>query len=626
MDVDAQRSVVRFQQLKAGVPIMGGELIVHLDNARNIQAVMARTIPSPAINTTPAITPAAAAQTALAQVARTAGNASALRVSTPELWIYDPSLIGPGSALPRLVWRMEVTSTARELIRELVLVDAQRGSIALHFNQIETAKNRMTYNASNGLVLPGTLVCNEANTCLSPPNDSHVAAAHLYAGDTYDFYASNFGRDSLDNAGLTLTSVVHFDSGYQNAYWDGAEMVYGDGSGFPLADDVVAHELTHGVTQYTSNLFYYYQAGAINESLSDVFGEFVDLTNGRGTDTAAVRWLIGEDVSGLGAIRSMKDPPAFGDPDKMTSDKYATDFGDNGGVHTNSGINNKAAFLMVDGGTFNGQTVTGIGIPKVAKIYYETATHLLTSGSDYLDLYNALFQGCTNLIGTSGITSGDCTQVRNATLAVEMNLQPVAGFNPEAPICTGGATPVNVFFDNLESGSTNFAFSAAVGTLRWQYDSLDFPFAHSGVHFLYADDYPDTTTDTAVAMAASVAIPAGAFLHFAHAFGFANYDAGVVEYSTNAGVTWTDAGSFFDSNGYTGIVNAASGNPLAGRSAFVDESHGYISSRLNLSSLAGQSVRFRWRMGLDSDKYKYGWWLDDVRIYTCKRRGQVISN
>jgi bacillolysin len=618
--------------MKAGVPILGGEIIVHLDNTRNIRAVIARTIPSPAINTTPAITSAAAAQTALAQVLRTAGNAGSLTVSTPELWIYDPSLIGPGSGFPRLVWRVEVTSTAREPVRELVLVDAQRGSIALHFNQIETAKNRMTYTASNGMTLPGTLVCNEANTCLNPPNDSHVAAAHLYAGDTYDFYLSNFGRDSLDNAGLNLTSTVHFDVNYQNAFWDGTQMVYGDGSGYPLADDVVAHELTHGVTQYTSNLFYYYQSGAINESLSDVFGEFVDLTNGHGTDTAAVRWLIGEDVSGLGAIRNMQNPTAFGDPDRMTSANYYTGSGDNGGVHTNSGINNKAASLMVDGGTFNGQTVTGIGITKAAKIYYEVETHLLTSGADYLDLFNALYQGCTNLIGTAGITSGDCTQVRNATIAVEMNLQPVAGFNPEAAVCTGGATPVNVFFDNLESGSTNFAFGAAVGTVRWQYDSPYGPFAHSGLHFLYADDFPGATTDTAVAMASSVAIPAGAFLHFAHAFGFEqpNYDGGVVEYSTNAGGSWTDAGSLFDSNGYTGTVNAAFGNPLATRSAFLADSHGYISSRLNLSSLAGQSVRFRWRMGLDTDGYNWGWWIDDVRIYTCpsskKRPGQVISN
>src|SRR4029077_5569896 len=111
---------------------------------------------------------------------------------------------------------------------------------------------------------------------------------------------------------------------------------------------------------------------------------------------------------------------------------------DNGGVHENSGVNNKAAYLMVDGGTFNGKTVLPLGTTKVAKIYSECQTHLLTSGSDYADLYDALYQGCNNLVGTNSITVGDCQQVRNATDAVEMNLQPVANFNPEAPVCAAG--------------------------------------------------------------------------------------------------------------------------------------------------------------------------------------------
>ena len=163
-------------------------------------------------------------------------------------------------------------------------------------------------------------------------------------------------------------------------------MLYGDG--FASADDVVGHELTHGVTQFESNLLYYYQSGAINESLSDVFGEFVDLTNGVGNDTAGVRWLLGEDLS-IGAIRNMANPPAFGDPDRMTSSLYTGTTSDNGGVHTNSGVNNKAASLMVDGGTFNGHTVTALGIDKVARFYYKAQVDLLTSGSDYSDLGNA---------------------------------------------------------------------------------------------------------------------------------------------------------------------------------------------------------------------------------------------
>src|SRR6185503_9732882 len=103
-----------------------------------------------------------------------------------------------------------------------------------------------TYTANNLKNLPGTLVCTEGNPCPSPPNDSHVAAAHLYAGDTYDYYLNNHNRKSIDNADMTIVSTVHYDVNYDNAFWDGEQMVYGDASGFPRADDVVGHELTHG--------------------------------------------------------------------------------------------------------------------------------------------------------------------------------------------------------------------------------------------------------------------------------------------------------------------------------------------------------------------------------------------
>ncbi len=612
---DARRTVVRFQQRQSGIPIMGAELIVHLDDARNILVVAGKTLPQTGLNTIPVVDAGTAAEAALDTVAKEyAVDRGALAASAPELWLYSPALIGPEDGPTTLVWRIEVTPQTLLPIRELVLVDAQRGSVRLHFNQVETIKNRATYTANNTTTLPGTLVCTESDPTCSA-GDTDAALAHLYAGDTYDFYLTNHGRDSLNNAGLTLVSTVHYGAvNYRNAFWNGSQMAYGNG--FSAADDVVGHELTHGVTQYTSDLFYYYQSGAINESLSDVFGEFIDQTNGHGNDSAGARWLMGEDVPGIGAIRSMQDPPAFGNPDRMTSALYFFGSDDNGGVHYNSGINNKAAYLMADGGTFNGQAITGLGIPKVAKIYYEVQTHLLTSGSDYGDLGDALYQGCNNLVGTAGITTGDCQQVRNATLAVEMNLQPSPGFNPDAPVCAIGQTPVNVFFDNLESGTNNFVTSAAVGSIRWGDAAF---FAHSGQHSLYGDDFPGAVTDTSVALAGGIVLPSGAFLHFAQAFGFQvpNFDGGVVEYTTNGGSTWNDAGPLFDANGYTGTLASGSGNPLAGRSAFVGTSHGYRSSRLNLSALAGQTVRFRWRMALDSSGFDSGWWLDDVRVYTC---------
>ena len=287
---------------------------------------------------------------------------------------------------------------------------------------------------------------------------------------------------------------------------------------------------------------------------------------------------------------------------------------------------------MVDGGTFNGKTVTALGWDKTAAIYYETNTNLLSSGADYSDLYYALQQACTNLIGQKGIIAGDCAEVKDAVDAVEMNLQPVANFNTDAPLCSNGFIPNNTFYDNLESGTSNWTIVNG-GTTRWQYDSPYGTYAHSGTHFLYADDYPAAVANAYVKLK-PITIPANRYLYFAHAYDFEKYsndpsfyDGGVLEYTTNGGTTWVDAGSLIEYNGYKGIISSSWGNPLKGRNAFVGSSHGYISTRLNLSSLAGKSVSFRWRMGLDLGGSSWGWWLDDVRVYECIRaRPYVVSS
>ena len=620
------RTVVRFQQVERGIPVIAGELLVNLNARQDVLSVSGEVTPPFDGSITPAIAREEAADTARAVVAKQYQLPyDTVTVTAVSLEIYAPRLIGPDVGPPRLVWRMEVRASSADDIRELVLIDAQQGSLALHFNQVETIRDRRTYTANDGSVLPGTLVCLESDDLCST-GDGHAQGAHRYARDTYDFYLANHGRDGIDGAGGAMVSTVHFRPAsaptvaWANAGWNGTQMLYGDAYGFAMADDVVAHELTHGVTQHESGLFYFYQSGAINESFSDVWGEFVDQSNGAGTDTAGVKWLMGEDVVGLGAIRSMSNPPTYGQPDRMTSSSYSGTADDNGGVHRNSGINNKAAFLMTDGGSFNGQTITGLGLTKVAKIYYEVNANLLTSGADYSDLYNALYQGCLNLVGTASITLADCAEVRKATLAVEMNLQPLTGTNVEAPTCPVGQSPRSLFFDDLERGAGNFSFGALVGSSRWLLDAPDDPYAHSGLHELYANDSPAALSDATASMTTSYTLPANAYLRFDHSFFFeqesASWDGGVVEYSADGGASWIDAGGLFDAIGYNGTLNLST-NPLGGRAAFVRSSHGYVASRLSLASLAGQSVRFRWRMGTDSSVSAGGWWLDDIRIYTC---------
>jgi bacillolysin len=413
------RSVVRFQQSYQNIPVFSSEFVVQLDPSNNIIMASGNILPNIKVNTTATIDGAAAQQAAYRLVAEEYGlDGGTLTASEPQLWIYNPISIQASGGTSELVWRMEVSSLVAAPVRELVLINAQKGSVTLHFNQLDTALNRRTYTSNNTTTEPGTLVCDESNPFCTG-GDLDAVNAHVYGGDTYNFYSSYFGRDSLDNAGMTLISNVHYSSGYCNAFWDGVQMTYGDGC-FIVVDDVVGHEMTHGVTEYTSGLNYVNESGAINESLSDIFGEFIDLTNGHGTDTPAVRWLMGEDTS-IGAIRNMQDPAAYDQPDRMSSPLYYHGTSDNGGVHTNSGIGNKAAYLITDGDTFNGYTITGIGITKAASIFYEAETNILTPSSTYFSLYNALNQACNNLIGTSGITASDCTQVLNATLATEMN-------------------------------------------------------------------------------------------------------------------------------------------------------------------------------------------------------------
>jgi Zn-dependent metalloprotease len=660
------RIAVHYQQNYHGIPVMGGELIVNTDPQGDLYSINGEVSSDLSLAVQPTIDAEQARQTALQALAKWNQRTSEeFLASNPELWIYDESLLRASSRPVELVWRMEVTAKAPGIpLRELVLVNALRGNISLHFNQVDTAwkppantkpvqsvqarsspdpvtrHETMTNNAfaqalapvvntytSGGTSsLPGSFLCNQTDPVCTP-GDAHAKAAHKYALGTYTLYATQYGRDSIDNHGMTIESSVHycdpFFCPYPNAYWSGNQMVYGDEYGFPLADDVVAHELTHGVTQYESNLFYYYQSGAINESFSDVWGEYYDQTNGLGTDTAAVKWQIGEDISGLGTIRNMSNPPDLGDPDRMSSPNYDESDEDNGGVHHNSGLNNKAAFLMVDGGNFNGKTVTALGWTKTIAIYYEAQTNLLFSGADYSDLYYALQQACLNLIGQKGITSGNCAEVKDALDAVQMNSQPAPNFNTDAPYCAADQVMITTFSDDLESGSGNWTFANGVYP-RWQINSPDGPYAQSDSHSLYADDKPDVITD-ASARLRSFVVPSNAYLHFAQAYGFEgysfadlfsyNFDGGVLEYSINNGSSWVDAGSLIDFNGYTGTLFTDGGNPLSGRSAFVGSSHGYISTRLNLASLAGKTVSFRWRMGLDESGNAWGWWVDDIRIY-----------
>ncbi len=266
--------------------------------------------------------------------------------------------------------------------------------------------SRSTYDAHqseepvNGL---GSLVRKDNQ---APTGDASIDAAHDNAAIVVNFYHDVLGRNSIDDHGMRIDSIVHYGVDYNNAYWDGEKMTYGDGDGKLLAPlskglDVVGHEMTHGVTQHTSGLEYRGQTGALNESWSDVMGELIeqwhDNPTGFGTVDAAraADWLIGEDVMTPGiagdALRSMKSPGTAYPGDDQPADMahYVRTFEDNGGVHINSGIPNRAAYNLA----------VKIGSEKLAKIWYTAATTYLTPNAKFADAAAATIAAATKLYG-----------------------------------------------------------------------------------------------------------------------------------------------------------------------------------------------------------------------------------
>ncbi|MFI9319267.1 M4 family metallopeptidase [Kitasatospora aureofaciens] len=270
--------------------------------------------------------------------------------------------------------------------------------------------NRVIFDARHLHTLPGHEIRTEA---AAPGKDAAANRAYNALGATFDFYLKVYGRHSLDGAGLPLNASVHYGQGYGNAFWDGEQMIFGDGDGHVFRDftnciDVIGHELTHGVTQHTAKLEYYGQPGALNESVSDVFGSLIkQYSLGQTADQAD--WLIGVDLLGPdfdGALRSLKAPgtayddPHLGkDPQPATMDDFVKTPRDNGGVHINSGIPNRAFYLVAS-------ALGGHAWERAGKIWYGT----LTGGNLASDASFATFARQTAATARNLFGDGDETQ------------------------------------------------------------------------------------------------------------------------------------------------------------------------------------------------------------------------
>ncbi len=284
---------------------------------------------------------------------------------------------------------LQVDARIRRQLRARESAPEPRDSPTLRASRGEEhAPARTVHDAKRGTRLPGTKVRGEGEPA---SGDEAVDQAYDGLGDTWALLHEAFDRNSLDDRGLPLLASVHYGRDYDNAFWDGEQMVFGDGDGtiflgFTRSIDVIGHELAHGMTQYTAGLNYQGQSGALNEHVSDVFGSMVkQRTLGQAADEAD--WLIGAELLAPGvkgkALRSMKEPgtayddPRLGkDPQPDHMDGYVETTADNGGVHINSGIPNRAfavAALELGGNAWDG----------LGQVWYDVLTGDIRADCDF---------------------------------------------------------------------------------------------------------------------------------------------------------------------------------------------------------------------------------------------------
>jgi Zn-dependent metalloprotease len=814
-----------YNQVYQGLPVFGAQLKTHFDAADNLIVVNGNFIPGIEVSATPTRSPDDAAKTAIARVrADIERPRVALSASKPVLMIYRENLAKGVEGANHLAWQVEVGN--RVDVRDFVYVDAHTGKVIDKIAGIYDAKKRRAYDGLGVDPAPGPNYPNspfwvegQAFPTGNLEADNMIAAS----GEIYDLFKNAFGRDSFDGHGATMDSIFNRGNGCPNASWNGTFISFCPGT---TTDDVTAHEWGHAYTQYTDNLIYAWQPGAMNEGYSDIWGETVDRINGRGGDTpdatrtagactvstlvtqvvvtapaaiagvkltgtaafgpqtfsipatdvvvvndgtvaaggsltdgcevpfanaaalvgkiaymdrgvcgfaikaknaelagaigviignnapgivnmaatagvtnlipalsvqqvdgtaikantgvkasmlrgpgsdSSVRWLVGEDSTAFGgAIRDMYNPTCYGNPGKVTDQQYScgpnTQAGDNGGVHANSGVINHGYALIVDGGTYNGQSITGIGLTKAAHIYYRAQSVYQGPASDFPAHADALEQSCTDLTGanlaslTTGLPSGeaisafDCAQVTKAIAAVELrtppaqcNFVPLLAKNPP-PLCSSGTMTALMSdgFDGGKKGGVRWLVSHA--GLTGDFTPRDWgvvnhlPSGRAGYAIFAADANIGTCApggnEAGVQRLESpeITIPAGAtttrltFDHWVATEG--GFDGGNVKISVNGGAWQVVKAADFVYNPYnTTLATAAQGNdnPMAGQPAFSGSDGGSVSGSWGRSivnvgayAVAGDKVKLRFELGNDGCGGTFGWYLDDVSVYQCK--------
>lgn len=349
------------------------------------------------------------------------------------------------------------------------------GVAAITTDSLAAGYYRLRESGSRGIktqnLLSGTVVTNAVDFIDADNHwnvDLTANDAHFGAEKTWDYYFSKHGRLSYDNLGSTINSYVHYGINYVNAFWNGTEMTYGDGDGVsygPLTSmDIVAHEITHAVTQYSAALMYSYEPGALNESFSDIFGVVIDYY----ANPATANFLVGDQCAYNGKpFRNIQHPNLTSQPDTYLGTYWYTGTLDNGGVHTNSQVQNHWFYLLSQGGmgindlgdTFS---VTAIGMDDAAAIAYRTLTVYLTANSDYYDARTYSIQSASDLFGAC---SPQVIATTNAWFAVGVGAQYANGVHSAfmASATSFCVAPASVSFSNLSVNASSFLWDFGDG-------------------------------------------------------------------------------------------------------------------------------------------------------------------
>jgi thermolysin len=628
VEIDELRMAhTRVRQTVQGIPVWEGEAIVHLKADGSLSTVTDSLKESIAVNTQPNFGGKEAIQYATRMFK---GGDNLIAQSEADLWIFR------ADDRDHLVWRVRIDNSNDQFKPSMpvVFIDAQTGDKVYGYDNLQTGTGPSRYS---GTVTINTSVSgttyymedltrkqgtfnmnNTGNTSTGTGgtqsrytdtddvwNTTAQQAgvdAHYGAAKTFDYYQNVHGRNGIDgnsgpgtttaaaNSAISLlVSRVHFGASYNNAFWNGSNMTYGDGDGSqftPLTTiDICGHEMTHGVTERTAALTYASESGALNESWSDIMGSMVELYADGGV-VSADTWKIGEDAYTPGtsgdALRSMSNPNSVGDPDHYSVRVYQgactpSNANDQCGVHTNSSISNHAYYLIAAGGTnrVSGIAVTGIGTSAAERIFYRALTVYMTASTNFAGARTATLSAATDLYGTgstqyNGVAQGWC--------AVGVGTCPGGG----TPTPTPTATPTGS--ELLVNGGFEGSASPWVGSGTGYFYVNPGNYPHGGTGYIYFGVNNSVTGQSYQ----QVTIPSTA--------------AGTLTFWLNTTTSETTTTTQYDklfvevrNTAGTLLATLATYSNLNGGSAGV-----YSQKSLNMSAYKGQTVRVQFRSTTDS--------------------------